>query len=233
MVSDRSPAAIAVTLTLAGAFAFSPPAAAAGIHATASGHHIGGGGRGFTSRPFVHHSGSRFPARPFVHHHPFFHRHRFFRGFVPFGAFGSTVVYVAPSWGCSDLYGYGTPCASYDPYAYYPSPVAYASMAPGPGTTATVALAPAPPPAPTQPPPPSVVEFPSGRYELRGDGMTVPYTWVWIPNPPSAPPSTAAPSAPRHQLYRWTDEEGVLHATDRLEVVPPKYRSQAEQTPPL
>ncbi len=205
MVSDRPPAVKAVTLALAGVLDFSPLAAAAGF------------------------PGSRFTARPFVRHHPFFHHHRFFRGFVPFGALGSTVVYVAPSWGCSDFYGYGSPCASYDPYSYYPPPVTHTSVPPGPGTMATVVLA----PAPTQPPPPNVVEFPSGRYELRGDGMTVPYTWVWIPNPPSAPPSTAAPSASRNQLYRWTDEEGVLHATDRLEVVPPKYRSQAEQTPPL
>ena len=35
---------------------------------------------------------------------------------------------------------------------------------------------------------PTVVYFPTGRYELRGDGINVPYTWVWIPNPPTAPP---------------------------------------------
>jgi hypothetical protein len=37
---------------------------------------------------------------------------------------------------------------------------------------------------------PNVVFFPHGRYELRGDGITMPYVWVWIPNPPSAPPSS-------------------------------------------
>lgn len=234
MVSHRSPAVVAVTLALVGGLAFSPIAAAAwGFHGTVGGHHVVSGGRGFTSRPFVHHPGSRFPARPFVHHHPFSHHHPFFRGFGSFGAIGSPVVYVVPSWSCSDLYGYASPCDAYDPYAYYRPPVTYASMTPGPGAIGAISLAPAPPPAPTQPPPPNVVEFPSGRYELRGDGMTVPYTWVWIPNPPSAPPSAAAPGVSRHELYRWTDEEGVLHATDRLEVVPPKYRSQAKQAPPL
>src|SRR2546427_5342754 len=39
-------------------------------------------------------------------------------------------------------------------------------------------------PAPAPPPMPSVVEYPHGRYELRGDGVTAPYAWVWIPNPP-------------------------------------------------
>jgi hypothetical protein len=236
MVRHRAPTLVAVTLALVGGLVFPPVVAAAGaFHGTAGGHHAVGGGRGFSARPFVHHPGSRFPARPFVHHHPFFHhRHPFFGGFGSFGEFASPVVYVAPSWSCSDPYGYGSPCDSYDPYTYYRPPVTYASMAsPGPGAVSAISLAPAPPPAPTQPPRPNVVEFPSGRYELRGDGMTVPYTWVWIPNPPSAPPSAGTPRVSRHELYRWTDEEGVLHATDRLEVVPPKYRSQAKQAPPL
>jgi len=31
----------------------------------------------------------------------------------------------------------------------------------------------------------NVVQYANGRYELRGDGVTTPYQWVWIPNPPS------------------------------------------------
>ena len=27
----------------------------------------------------------------------------------------------------------------------------------------------------------TVVPYPNGRYELRGDGMTVPYYWAWVP----------------------------------------------------
>jgi len=41
------------------------------------------------------------------------------------------------------------------------------------------------------PPPsvPTVVQYPHGRYELRGDGVTTQYQWVWIPNPPPPPPA--------------------------------------------
>jgi hypothetical protein len=70
------------------------------------------------------------------------------------------------------------------------------------------------------------VEFPTGRYELRGDGITTPHTWVWVPAPPSQPPA-GEPS--RHQLYRWTDADGVAHWTDRLEIVPEQYRAEAQQ----
>src|SRR5436190_656439 len=101
---------------------------------------------------------------------------------------------------------------------------------------------------PSPPPTPSVVEYPTGRYELRGDGVGTPYIWVWIPNPPSSPPSSppaeppplapapAAPptgpgasdgsSPPHHsQLYRWVDPEGVVHWTDRVDAVAEAYRS--------
>src|SRR5574337_1265142 len=40
-------------------------------------------------------------------------------------------------------------------------------------------------------PMPTVVQYPHGRYELRGDGVTIPYQWVWIPNPPPPPPTAA------------------------------------------
>ncbi len=40
-------------------------------------------------------------------------------------------------------------------------------------------------PAPTV----MVIQYSNGRYELRGDGITVPYHWIWIPAlPPVAPP---------------------------------------------
>ncbi|PYM89799.1 MAG: hypothetical protein DME04_25165 [Candidatus Rokuibacteriota bacterium] len=41
----------------------------------------------------------------------------------------------------------------------------------------------------------TVVEYPHGRYELRGDGIKTPYQWVWIPKPPPPPPA-AAPQQP-------------------------------------
>ena len=100
----------------------------------------------------------------------------------------------------------------------------------------------------TPPPPtPSVIEYPNGRYELRGDGITTPYTWAWIPNapppppgppgmlptvPPAAssdvpgdPPSSARPT----ETYRWTDERGVTTWTDRIDKVPERYRAQTQR----
>src|SRR2546427_732610 len=96
------------------------------------------------------------------------------------------------------------------------------------------------------PPMPSVVEYPHGRYELRGDGVTAPYTWVWIPNPPPpppppappagappAPPASGSPAPERHsQVYRWTDGQGVTHLTDRWDAVPLEYRARATRFQP-
>lgn len=177
--------------------------------------HPGGGGRRVPVHPGVHFAPRPFFPRPFV------------RPFFPYAVITSpAIVYAAP-------YGYyGAPAYDSAPYpppaSYYPPPAYQPSTgyaAPPPGTPSVA-------PSPT----PSVIEFPNGRYELRGDGMTTPYTWVWIPNPPSAPPpptapqSSATPAPSRNtQTYRWTDEQGVVHWTDRLETVPLRYRQQAKQ----
>jgi hypothetical protein len=63
---------------------------------------------------------------------------------------------------------------------YAPPPVVYA---PAP----LVAVTPAPPIQP------SIVRYPHGRYELRGDGIRTAYTWVWVPNPPAPPPPPPPP----------------------------------------
>jgi len=117
------------------------------------------------------------------------------------------------------------PVTSVAPVTYV-SPTVYVSVP-------VVAAAPAPlttPPAP--PSTPSVVEFPTGRYELRGDGASTAYTWVWIPNPPPAPPASppeapasSASTASRSQVYRWTDEQGTEFWTNRPEKMPEPYRS--------
>jgi len=65
----------------------------------------------------------------------------------------------------------------------YTTPVVYATPPP------VVVVKPAPPP----PPIPTVVQYPHGRYELRGDGTTIQYHWVWIPNPPPPPPAAPPP----------------------------------------
>jgi hypothetical protein len=148
-----------------------------------------------------HHHGAK-------HHHGFKHRHGFGVGVIA----PPIVIYSAPS---------------YVP-AYVPSPPAYVPRY-------------APPPAYGYSPPPMqrVVEFPTGRYELHGDGITTPYRWVWIPNPPTSPPVEEPPAAPPAPpapaqasteprrpatVYRWTDDAGVVHLTDRLEKVPGAYR---------
>ena len=79
---------------------------------------------------------------------------------------------------------------------------------------------------------PEVVEFSTGRYQLRGDGAGMAYSWVWIPNPPPAPPadgqSIPPVQPPPARLYRWTDDQGVVHLTNLWEEVPPQYRQQVK-----
>jgi hypothetical protein len=163
--------------------------------------------------------GHSFGRHPFVSHR-FSHRH-FFRPIVPFGVVASSIVFYAPA----PVY-YAAPPAYYGPATYY---------APSAGGAITV------PPSP--PPMPGVVEYPTGRYELRGDGVTTPYVWVWIPNPPSAPPPSeppaspgtapgGAPAAPQSQLFQWTDDEGAVHWTNGWEAVPERYRPRAKRFRP-
>jgi hypothetical protein len=153
------------------------------------------------------------------------------------------VVYTAP--GFYSPLVYPSAAYSYPPaLSYgvdYAPPVYAASYQPTPVyASGSVTVAPASP---------SVIEYPHGRYELRGDGMRTPYTWVWIPNPPPAPPPAAPPppagpppavapspappasDAPRpssrDRLYRWTDEVGVVHWTNRPDTVPAGLRTQS------
>ena len=69
---------------------------------------------------------------------------------------------------------------------YYPPPPAY-SAPPAYVHQAYAA------PAPAQP---RVIQYPHGRYVLRGDGSVTAYQWVWIPNPPIPPPPAAPPPPP-------------------------------------
>jgi hypothetical protein len=86
------------------------------------------------------------------------------------------------------------------------------------------------------PPMPQVVEFSTGRYQLREDGGGTAYSWVWIPNPPTAPPADAEsipPAQPPHaRLYSWTDDQGVVHLTNLWDDVPPQYRQQVKPPKP-
>jgi len=211
----RGPIVVAVSIALAGSIALAPSAVVADpFDRGMARSHVMVGGRHVAPPRFTHRP---FPHRPFPHH-------RAFHPFLPFAAAASPVVIYAPV-----LPG---PAAYYDAPSYVDPPAVYYSPWGG--------AVPGAPPAPTTP---TVVQYPTGRYELRGDGITTPYTWVWIPNPPPGPPPAAPPagapaasdSAPPPQpstLYRWIDEQGVLHLTDNWETVPQRYRGPAGRAQP-
>src|SRR5262245_42285227 len=114
-----------------------------------------------------------------------------------------------------------------------------ASLTYGPGPSAAT---PAPAPFPTA----SLIDYSTGWYQLRGDGITSAYQWVWIPKPPIAPVAAPEPPAPprapesaqapaaeppargdRGPAYHWTDDRGVETWTNRLDRVPKRFRDQA------
>lgn len=68
----------------------------------------------------------------------------------------------------------------------YPPPI-YTAVGPTAVHTPPVAV----PAAPA--PPPRAVEYPHGRWELRGDGVSLAYHWVWIPKAPPPPPPVPPP----------------------------------------
>ena len=73
-------------------------------------------------------------------------------------------------------------------YYAVPAPYPYASQV---APSQMVVVQPtAPPPPPSHP---TVVQYPHGRYELRGDGVQTAYQWVWIPNAPPPPPAAPPP----------------------------------------
>jgi hypothetical protein len=82
------------------------------------------------------------------------------------------------------VYAYPAP-VYYGAPAYYARPPVYYAEPP------VVVTRPAP--APTYP---RVVQYPHGRYELRGDGVYTAYEWVWIPGPPPPPPPAGTPPPP-------------------------------------
>jgi hypothetical protein len=140
----------------------------------------------------------------------------------------STVYYTSPAF-------YEPAVVDPTPQAVSVAPVVYVSPTVYVSTPAAAPPVPVVMASPVPPPPPPVVEYPTGRYELRGDGVGTPYLWVWVPNPPSAPPaaSAAAPDEPRatsrSQIYRWTDEEGTVIWTNRVESIPEPQRPRAHR----
>ena len=128
-----------------------------------------GGGGGF-------HGGSRGGVRGGFHHGGFHHDgfHRFGccfgPGFVGGVFVGSALAY--PYYGYPYGYPYPYPYPVYADPVYVPAPVYQ------PQTQLSVA--------------PSVqrdVCYTGGCYHLQGDGVTVAYSWVWVPTAPAAPPA--------------------------------------------
>jgi hypothetical protein len=174
------------------------------------------------------------PTRLFPHHRGFyngfhgFYGQRFLYGqqFFPYG--GGYAVY-SPGIGYGYGYGYGYPAYGYASYGY--AAPTYVVTAPVPPTPLYEPVSSGYGTAPMQ----GVVEFASGKYVLQADGST--YKWVWVPNPPTSPPGATTPAAaaaPREPVrpldyYRWTDDEGVTHLSDRLDLVPDVYRSRARK----
>jgi uncharacterized protein DUF4124 len=174
-------------------------------------------------------------------------RERFRRSFATggylIGGYGVPFYYDATSGdSASDSSAYVYDYSPYAPPAVYIAPPSYAP----PAAPFSVSVGPSAPPGPGAidsgaPSRPGVVEYPEGRYELRGDGARTPYIWVWIPNPPAAPPAPPPPppaAAPgvadrrpvrRDQLYRWVDEQGVMHLTDNAEAVPEEFRKPGKR----
>src|SRR6266478_3991195 len=101
-------------------------------------------------------------------------------GLASFAVFNS--LFVAPFF--YPRYAYAASAPAY----YYPT---YPVVVERPYYQTVYVQTPAPAPAPRYS---NVVWYPHGRYELRGDGVTAAYQWVWIPNPP--PPPAAPPPAP-------------------------------------
>ncbi len=255
----RPPIALMVALALGVGLALAPAAALAGTFLGRPGASAGIGRPVAVARPVVPHrfgthrlADHRFMPHPFANHR--FPPHGFARQpFVPFFhrpvapvTTTTVILFASPPPFFYGAPAYAAPPVASDPPAVPSPPVVYTPSPVYTAPVSTASVAPSPPP----PPMPSVVEYPTGRYELRGDGLTTAYTWVWIPNPPAAPPSgppgdapapapapagppAAAPPPRSSQLYSWTDEHQVVHWTNRADAVPERYRAQAPRPTPF
>ena len=110
------------------------------------------------------HSGSSYRAYPYPY--PYYYRPNYYRPYY-YRPYYYSSLYVAP-----------LPYVAAPGYYYYSAPPGYA------GPQGYTSLAPAPQIQ-------REVIFPEGRYVLQGDGESDPFRWVWVPNPPTAPPAAS------------------------------------------
>jgi hypothetical protein len=109
-------------------------------------------------------------------------------GLASFAVFNS--LFVAPFF--YPRYAYAAPAYYYPAYPTYPAVVERPYVVERRYYQPVYVQTPEPAPAPRYS---NVVQYPHGRYELRGDGVRTPYQWVWIPNPPPPPPAAPPPPA--------------------------------------
>jgi hypothetical protein len=109
--------------------------------------------------------------------------------FAPFIIVGEVLAHAVPRVVVAPPAVYAAPVYQAPPVAYPPAPV-YSAPAYSPPVYALPVSA-----APSAPARQQVVQYSTGRYVLRGDGVGVPYRWVWIPNPPAGP----APAPPAYR----------------------------------
>jgi hypothetical protein len=166
-------------------------------------------------------------------------RHFFFPRFGGFSHFGT------PFFGGFSHFG-----APFLGYGAYPTLAVSAPVASAYAAPALPDVSPPPSPSASLPPLPSVIEYETGWYQLRGDGVSTPYVWVWVPKPPPAPSAAPPPPAPPAEppaappskapalrqsmttdspIYRWVDEQGGVHLTDMKESIPERYRARAQR----
>src|SRR6266508_2919780 len=118
--------------------------------------------------------------------------------FAPFIIAGEAlallVPYRAPTVVVAPPPVYSAPPPAYPaPPVYSMPPPAYSALPPAYSAPPRYARQVYTAPASAQP---TVIHYPHGRYELRGDGIATAYQWVWIPNPPIAPPPPGATPGP-------------------------------------
>src|SRR5580765_4760793 len=130
------------------------------------GRHVMGPGPGHV--PQHRHFQHPFAPRPF-RRSPFVSSYFYGTGYYSPPAFYGSLGYDdGPSAGYDPPVAYAPPPVYARPPAY-PPPPAYSAAPSVPFSTTTVAV------APTRS---GTIDFPTGRYELRGDGMSTPYAWV-------------------------------------------------------
>ncbi len=67
-------------------------------------------------------------------------------------------------------------------------------------------------------------QFPEESAEKRDEGSEESFNQADVVN---QPPSSTSRKNKRESIYRWTDQDGVLHVTNDLGTVPPQYQEQA------